>query len=46
MPSKNHYQGNRKRYLQLENDYYKNNKDHVLKHLKNKYNNLSKEEKY
>ena len=34
-----------KTYLQLSKDYYKNNRDYILKDATDKYNNMSPEKK-
>ena len=45
MLAKIYYQSNKEHYKQIAKDYYKNNKDLILERLKNKDNNLSKEDK-
>ena len=40
-----YYESNKEHHKQLSRDYYYYNKEHVLEYLKNKYSNLSKEEK-
>ena len=45
MPAKNFCESNKEHHKQLSRDYCCYNKEHVLEYLKNKYNNLSKEEK-
>ena len=45
MPAKIYYESDKKYHQQVSRDYYHNNKDHVLRYMKNKYDYLSKEEK-
>ena len=45
MPAKIYYESDKKYHKQVSRDYYHNNKDHVFRYMKNKYDNLSKEEK-
>ena len=34
------YDSDKNYYLQLSKDYYRNNREHILKHAKDKYNNM------
>ena len=45
MPAKIYYESNKEHHKKVSCDYYHNNKDHVLNYMKNKYDDLSKEEK-
>ena len=45
MSSITYYDSEKDYYLQLSKVYYRNNREHILKHSKDKYNSLSKEEK-
>ena len=45
MPAKTYYESNKRHHKKVSCDYYHNNKDHVLNYMKNKYDDLSKEEK-
>ena len=45
MPWRIIFQNNKEQYIQAAYDYYNNNKDSILKHLKNKYNILTAEDR-
>ena len=45
MYNKIYYESDKERYKQRSHDYYYNNKEHILRCNKNKYDDLSKEEK-
>ena len=45
MPAKIYYESDKEYHKQVSRDYYYNNKEHVLRYMKNKYDNLSKEQK-
>ena len=45
MPAKIYYDSDREYHKKVARDYYQNNKESILEHKKNIYNNLSKEEK-
>ena len=45
MPSKIYYERNKGYHKQVSREYYLNNREHALEYQKNRYNNLSKEEK-
>ena len=45
MPAKIYYDGHREYHKKVASDYYQNNKESILEHKRNIYNNLSKEEK-
>ena len=45
MPAKIYYESDKEYHKQVLRDYYHNNKEHVLRYMKNKYDNLSKEQK-
>ena len=44
MPAKIYYDSDREYDKNVARDYYQNNKESILEHKKNIYNNLSKEE--
>ena len=45
MPAKIDFESDMEYHQQVSRDYYDNNKEHVLRYMKNKYDSLSKEEK-
>ena len=45
MPAKIYDDSDRDYHRKLASDYYQNNKESILEHKRNIYNNLSKEEK-
>ena len=45
MPAKIDYESDKEYHQQVSHDYYHNDKEHVLRYMKNKYDNLSKEQK-
>ena len=45
MPAKFDYESDKEYHQQVSHDYYHNNEEHVLRYMKNKYDNLSKEQK-
>ena len=44
MPAKIYYESDKEYHKQVSQDYYYNNKVHVLRYMKKKYDNLSKEQ--
>ena len=45
MPAKIYYESDKEYHKQVSRYYYHNNNEHVLRYMKNKYDNLSKEQK-
>ena len=45
MPAKIYYESDKEYHKQVSRHYYYNNKEHVLRYMKNKYDNLSNEQK-
>ena len=44
MPAKIYYESDKEYHKQVSRYYYHNNNEHVLRYMKNKYDNLSKEQ--